>query len=58
MSIIGAYVQLQRVELAVGAVVVEDFLLLRINRERHIHYVEADGAREVLRALVAESCRL
>jgi len=58
VGIVGAYVQLQRVELAVGAVVVQDFLLLRIHRERHVHYVEADGAREVLRALVPESRRL
>lgn len=58
MSIVGAYVQLQRVELAVRAVVVQDLLLLRIDSERHVHYVEAYGTRKVLRALVPESRRL
>ena len=58
MGIVGAYVQFQRVELAVRAVVIQDLLLLRIDSECHVHYVEADGTRKVLRALVPESRRL
>ena len=58
MGIVGAYVQLQRVELAVRAVLVQDLLLLRVDSECHVHNVEAEGTRKVLRALVPESRRL
>ena len=46
VCVLGADIELHRVELTVQAVVVEDLLLLRIHGEGHIHDVEADGTGE------------
>lgn len=54
MSFLSFDIELNCIELAVHAAVEEHALLLLIEAHHHDHHVEADGAREVLGALVLE----